>query len=66
VPTNCESYDQFLPDALENGGDGQRLAEDFPRAELVTVPGAQTWVPVDAPAAPAGAIAEFVPAPVRS
>ncbi len=42
----------------------RRLASDFPRATLVTVPGAKTWVPVDNPAAVAGAIAEFAPAPV--
>jgi pimeloyl-ACP methyl ester carboxylesterase len=42
----------------------RRLASDFPRATLVTVPGAKTWVPVDNPAAVAGAIADFVPAPV--
>ena len=42
----------------------RRLASDFPRATLVSVPGAKTWVPVDDPAAVAGAIAEFVPAPV--
>ena len=42
----------------------QRLASDFPRATLVTVPGARTWVPVDNPAAVAGAIAGFVPAHV--
>ena len=29
----------------------RRLASDFPRATLVTVPGAKTWVPVDNPAA---------------
>lgn len=40
----------------------QRLASDFPQATLVTVPGAMTWVPVDNPAAVAGAIAEFAPA----
>jgi pimeloyl-ACP methyl ester carboxylesterase len=40
----------------------RRLASDFPHATLVTVPGAMTWVPVDNPAAVAGAIAEFVPA----
>ena len=40
----------------------RRLASDFPHATLVTVPGAKTWVPVDNPAAVAGAIAEFVPA----
>jgi pimeloyl-ACP methyl ester carboxylesterase len=43
----------------------RRLAADFPRATLVSVPGAKTWVPVDNPAAVAGAIAEFVPARVR-
>lgn len=43
----------------------RRLASDFPSATLVSVPGAKTWVPVDNPAAVAGAIAEFVPAPVR-
>ena len=42
----------------------RRLASDFPRATLVTVPGAKTWVPVDNPSAVAGAIAEFVPARV--
>jgi pimeloyl-ACP methyl ester carboxylesterase len=42
----------------------RRLAADFPHATLVSVPGARTWVPVDDPAAVAGAIAEFVPAPV--
>lgn len=40
----------------------ERLAADFPRATLITVPGAKTWVPVDNPAAVAGAIADFVPA----
>jgi pimeloyl-ACP methyl ester carboxylesterase len=40
----------------------RRLASDFPRATLIPVPGAKTWVPVDNPAAVAGAIAEFVPA----
>jgi pimeloyl-ACP methyl ester carboxylesterase len=29
----------------------QRLAADFPTATLVTVPGAKTWVPIDAPGA---------------
>jgi pimeloyl-ACP methyl ester carboxylesterase len=43
----------------------RRLASDFPDATLVSVPGAKTWVPVDNPAAVAGAIVEFVPAPVR-
>jgi len=42
----------------------QRLASEFPRARLIPVPGAKTWVPVDAPAAVADAIAEFVPTPV--
>jgi pimeloyl-ACP methyl ester carboxylesterase len=39
----------------------QRLASEFPRAMLMSVPGAKTWVPVDNPAAVADAIAEFVP-----
>jgi len=42
----------------------RRLASDFPRATLVPVPGARTWVPVDNPAAVADAIAGFVPARV--
>ena len=42
----------------------RRLAADFPRATLVGVPGAKTWVPIDDPAAVSGAIAQFVPAPV--
>jgi pimeloyl-ACP methyl ester carboxylesterase len=42
----------------------RRLASDFPRATLVPLPGAKTWVPVDNPAAVADAIATFVPAPV--
>ena len=42
----------------------QRLASDFPRATLVPVPRAKTWVPVDNPAAVADAIAKFVPTPV--
>lgn len=41
----------------------RRLASEFPRATLVPVPGARTWVPVDNPAAVAGAITQFVPAP---
>ena len=41
--------------------DAQRLASEFPDATLVPVPAARTWVPVDAPVAVAGAIAEFVP-----
>ena len=43
----------------------RRLAADFPSATLVTVPGSGTWVPVDNPDAVAGAIAKFVPTPVR-
>jgi pimeloyl-ACP methyl ester carboxylesterase len=43
----------------------QRLAAAFPRATLVTVPGAKTWVPVDNPVAVADAIATFVPASVN-
>lgn len=39
----------------------RRLASDFPRATLVSVPGARTWVPVDNPDAVADAIAQFVP-----
>lgn len=42
-----------------------RLASEFPRATLVEVPGAKTWVPVDNPAAVVDAIVEFVPAPVH-
>jgi pimeloyl-ACP methyl ester carboxylesterase len=42
----------------------RRLASDFPRATLVGVPGAKTWVPIDDPAAVSGAIAQFVPVPV--
>jgi pimeloyl-ACP methyl ester carboxylesterase len=42
----------------------QRLASEFPRARLVPVPGAKTWVPVDNPVAVADAIAEFVPTPM--
>ena len=42
----------------------QRLASDFPRATLISVPGAKTWVPVDNPAAVADAIVEFVPTQV--
>lgn len=42
----------------------RRLAADFPHATLVSVPGAKTWVPVDDPAAVAGEIGKFVPAPV--
>jgi len=44
--------------------DARRLASDFPRATLVSVPGAKTWVPVDNPVAVADAIAKFVPTPV--
>jgi pimeloyl-ACP methyl ester carboxylesterase len=42
----------------------RRLASDFPNATLVSVPGARTWVMIDNPAAVAGAITQFVPAPV--
>jgi pimeloyl-ACP methyl ester carboxylesterase len=42
----------------------RRLAADFPRATLVPVPGAKTWVPVDNPAAVADAVADFVPAQI--
>jgi pimeloyl-ACP methyl ester carboxylesterase len=42
----------------------RRLASDFPKATLIPVPGAKTWVPVDKPAAVADAIATFVPTPV--
>ena len=42
----------------------RRLASDFPRATLVSVPGAKTWVPVDNPAAVADALIKFVPTPV--
>jgi pimeloyl-ACP methyl ester carboxylesterase len=44
--------------------DARRLASDFPRATLVSVPGAKTWVPVDNPVAVADAIVKFVPTPV--
>jgi len=42
----------------------QRLAAEFPRATLVSVPKAKTWVPVDSPDAVADAIVKF--APIRS
>jgi pimeloyl-ACP methyl ester carboxylesterase len=42
----------------------ERLASDFPRATLVPVPGAKTWVPLDNPAAVADEIVKFVPTPV--
>ena len=44
----------------------RRLASDFPRATLVPVPGAKTWVPVDDPAAVADAIVNFVPTAGRA
>jgi pimeloyl-ACP methyl ester carboxylesterase len=44
--------------------DAQRLASEFPRATLVSVPGAKTWVPIDSPVAVADAIVKFVPTPV--
>jgi pimeloyl-ACP methyl ester carboxylesterase len=40
----------------------RRLASQFPRATLVPVPGAKTWVSVDDPAVLARAIADFMPA----
>jgi pimeloyl-ACP methyl ester carboxylesterase len=43
--------------------DAHRLVADFPDAQLVVVPGAKTWVPVDNPAVVASAIATFVPTP---
>jgi pimeloyl-ACP methyl ester carboxylesterase len=42
--------------------DAQRLASDFPRATLVSVEGAKTWVPIDNPGAVSDAITAFVPA----
>jgi pimeloyl-ACP methyl ester carboxylesterase len=48
--------DDFFPLAH-----AQRLASAFPDATLITVPGAKTWVPIDAPAAVAQGIASFVP-----
>jgi pimeloyl-ACP methyl ester carboxylesterase len=42
----------------------ERLESEFPRATLVAVPGAKTWVPIDNPGAVADAIVEFVPTPV--
>ena len=44
--------------------DAERLASEFPRATLVPVPEAKTWVPIDNPAAVADAITRFVPTPV--
>ena len=41
--------------------DAERLASEFPRATLVSVPEAKTWVPIDNPAAVADAITKFVP-----
>lgn len=41
--------------------DAERLASEFPRATLVSVPEAKTWVPIDNPAAVAHAITKFVP-----
>jgi pimeloyl-ACP methyl ester carboxylesterase len=52
---------EFFPVA-----DARRLAADFPNATLRTVPGAKTWVPVEAPAAVAEAIAELAPTPSAS
>jgi pimeloyl-ACP methyl ester carboxylesterase len=42
----------------------RRLASDFPRATLIPVPGAKTWVPVDDPVVLADAIMSFVPTTV--
>jgi pimeloyl-ACP methyl ester carboxylesterase len=44
--------------------DAHRLASEFPRATLVSVPGAKTWVPIDSPVAVTDAIVNFVPTPV--
>ena len=44
--------------------DAQRLASEFPRATLVAVPGAKTWVPIDDPGAVTDAIVKFMPSPV--
>jgi pimeloyl-ACP methyl ester carboxylesterase len=41
-----------------------RLASEFPRASLVSVPGAKAWVPIDNPDSVADAIAQFVPTPM--
>jgi pimeloyl-ACP methyl ester carboxylesterase len=43
--------------------DAERLVSEFPRATLVSVPGAKTWVPIDNPVAVADAIVRFVPTP---
>jgi pimeloyl-ACP methyl ester carboxylesterase len=48
--------DEFFPMAHAH-----RLASAFPRATLVPVAGAKTWVPIDNPAAVANAIASHVP-----
>jgi pimeloyl-ACP methyl ester carboxylesterase len=46
--------------------DAQRLASQFRRATLISVPGAKTWVPIDSPVAVADAIAKFVGTPIPS
>jgi pimeloyl-ACP methyl ester carboxylesterase len=51
---------EFFPPAH-----ARRLVADFPRATLVSVPGAKTWVPVDAPDELAAAIGDFVAAQPR-
>ena len=51
--------DDFFPMAHAH-----RLASEFPRATLVSVPGAKTWVPIDNPAAVADAIVGSGPTPV--
>lgn len=48
---SCDRYG--VPDA-------RRLVSEFPDAAVTFVPGAKTWVPLDAPAAVAEAIAGFV------
>ena len=48
---------RFFPMTL-----ARRLASEFPRATLIPVPGAGTWVPVDDAAAVADAIGMFAPA----
>jgi pimeloyl-ACP methyl ester carboxylesterase len=41
-----------------------RLTSEFPRATLISIPGAKTWVPIDNPPAVTDAIVQFVPTPV--
>jgi pimeloyl-ACP methyl ester carboxylesterase len=42
----------------------RRLASEFPRATLISIPGAKTWVPIDNPLAVTDAVVKFVPTPV--